>query len=297
MKRLATISKRLYSYQKQRFPVAILALSLLPAALSSGAVVSSSATALQTLFVVIASIAYLFHIRVIDEHRDFCHDNEHHPDRPVQSGVISKDELWYVDCIAIALLLYIAITAGFSSLVIAAGMLGYAYIAGKEFFVGEKIRKHFFLYNGVNLVQMLLMQVFVYAVFADPIPRTMLVLSHFLFTATGTLVFEFVRKLKIPGDDGTGKDTYTSYLGFNGAMSSYMFLTLTNIALFFWVATHLSQRFSMLLVLALIALFTIGSSICIHWLKKTRLTDHLMQLSFVSAYGAFNLIIFFLARH
>ena len=188
-----TILNRFYSYQKERFPMIILTLSLFPAILSSGVVVSSHPSILKALMALIASVAYLLHIRVIDEHRDFGHDSTHHVTRPIQTGLISKKELQKIDILAVAVLLGIAIISGGYALLLAITMLCYSYFAGKEFFLGEKIRQYFFFYNGVNLVQMILMQFFVYLIFTNTLPLGSLLFAHFLFTTIGTILFEFMR--------------------------------------------------------------------------------------------------------
>ncbi|MDP3697022.1 MAG: hypothetical protein Q8R55_03235 [Candidatus Taylorbacteria bacterium] len=269
-------------------------MSLFPAVLSSGVMVSANPTILQGSLALITSLAYLLHIRVIDEYRDFGHDNVHHTTRPVQSGIISKRELLYVDSTAVLLLVGIAAIAGSWALVMVAVMLAYSYLAGKEFFIGEDIRRHFFIYNGVNLVQMLLMQVFVYTIFADPFPFTTLVWLHFLFTTVGTIIFEFARKLKMPGDDGTGKDTYTWYLGFNNSLLIYSLFLSLNAMLFFWITTLITPHTMYALIFTVGLVATSYLTVLLHWVKKTRETDQLMQLSFLLLYGIFNIAIYFL---
>jgi hypothetical protein len=272
----------------------ILAFSLFPAILSSGAVLVAHPPILRAAMALIASILYLLHIRVIDEHRDFHHDNTHHTHRPVQTGVISKEELGKIDIVAVIILIGIAAFSGTYALGLAFVMLFYSYLAGKEFFFGEKIRQYFFFYNVVNLVQMLLMQLFVYAVFVGAFSFNRLVLAHFLFTTVGTITFEFVRKLKVPGDDGTGKDTYTWHLGFGTSIISYIILALTNIFLFLKVVRLISNQSLAWLILSGflgIILLLLG---VIHWIKRKHLTDQLLQLSFLLSYGILNLIIYFL---
>lgn len=295
IKKTLKISKKFYTYQKDRFPVFILALSLFPAILSSGAITFSHPTFFEMGLALIASIAYLLHIRIIDEHRDFEHDNTHHIKRPVQTGVISKEELRYIDTLAVLILLGIGVSSGMLALAVVIAMLGYSYLAGKEFFIGEKIRKYFFTYNAINLFQMLLMQVFVYAIFTNPLQVNKLLVAHFLFTTIGTIVFEFVRKLKIPGDDGSGKDTYTWYLGFKKSIVIYQTLLLLNSLLFFWVATFISFHVVMLASFAVGMALLASLSTLIHSIKKTRQTDQLMQLSFLLLYGVFNIAIYFLS--
>lgn len=291
---IGTIIKKFNSYQKERFPLAVLVPSLIPAILSSGVVASSHPTILQICIALASSVAYLLHIRIIDEHRDFAHDNTHHSARPIQAGVISKEELRYIDIAALAFLFIAAVISGPYALAVAAIMLAYSYVAGKEFFIGEKIRRHFFIYNCVNLVQMLLMQIFVYAIFAPALSFNVLILAHFLFTTVGTIVFEFVRKIKIPGQDGTGKDTYTWHMGFGRALNVYIFMILLDTALFFWITAIISPHATVWLLfsagLASIALL----SALAHRVKKTQKTDQLMQLSLVIMYGTFNIAIYFI---
>ena len=293
-KQTSTIAKRFYSYQKERFPMIILALSLFPAILSSGAIVATHPSILKAFLAVVASIAYLLHIRVIDEHRDFHHDNTHHVSRPVQTGLISKKELGKIDILSIVVLLGVALFSGVYATGVAVFMLFYSYLAGKEFFIGEKIRQYFFFYNAINLVQMLLMQVFVYLIFTNTLSLNALLIAHFLFTTVGTIIFEFVRKVKIPGDDGTGRDTYTWHLGFGNSIIIYVMLALANVFLFLRVADLISnQHFTWLIFSGLLGIILISQAV-IHWIKKKRLTDQLLQLSFLLSYGILNLIIYFI---
>jgi len=296
MKKTITIAKKFNAYQKVRFPMIILGLSLLPAVLSSAAVVSAPVTMARVVLVVVASIAYLLHIRVIDEHRDHIHDSIHHPTRPVQVGLISREELRCVDVVAVIILLAVAVFCGWPAVVVAASMLAYSYAASHEFFLGEKLRGHFFVYNAVNLLQMIVMQIFVYTVFANSVPIHSLVVAHFLFTTVGTIVFEFIRKLKVPGEDGTGRDTYTWYLGFKNAMIVYIFLAALNVALFVAIVTMLTGRSPLLLALSAGGAVVAGIAAGVHMAQRTHRTDTLMQLSFLLMYGIFNITIFLLAR-
>lgn len=289
-----TFARRFNTYQRERFPVIILALSLIPAILSSAAIVSAHPTIFEGIVALVASVTYLLHIRVIDEHRDFEHDNHHHADRPVQINTISRHELQLVDMVAVFLLVAIAVMAGMRAVIVMVIMLLYSYLAGKEFFVGEKIRRHFFVYNGVNLVQMLLMQIFVYSIFSNSFQFSLIVGIHFLFTTVGTIVVEFIRKLKIPGDDGTGKDTYTWYLGFNNSLIIYSVLVLLNAVLFFWLSTMISSHVTWMLVFTLCLLGYAYFGVILHRTKKTHRTSQIMQLLFLSMYGILNIAIYFL---
>lgn len=292
-KQSSKIINRFHSYQKERFPMIVLAISLFPAILSSGIVVSSDPSIFKAILALIAAIAYLLHIRVIDEHRDFDHDNTHHNNRPVQLGLISKKELQKIDVLSILVLLGIAILSGGYAILMVIIMLFYSYLAGKEFFLGEKIHQHFFFYNSINLVQMLLMQVFVYFIFTNTLSLSALLVTHFLFTTTGTIIFEFMRKVKIPGEDGTGKDTYTWHLGFSNSIITYIILAFINILLFIRITSLISTRPLTWLIFSGFLTTAIVLVAVIHYIKRKKLTDQLLQLSFLLCYGILNLVIYF----
>ncbi|MSU54482.1 MAG: hypothetical protein EXS48_01400 [Candidatus Staskawiczbacteria bacterium] len=291
-KGLLNTLKRFYSYQKERFPLVILVISLLPAILSSGAVISANLTISHILISLLFCVAYLFHIRVIDERRDYDHDTKHHVERPVQTGLISNQELKKLDLFVIAIILITAFVSGIYSTILAVLMLSYSYLAGKEFFLDEKIRKHFFIYNAINFVQMLFLQIFIYSVFAGQFLFSNLILSHFLFTLVGSLIFEFVRKLKIPGHDGTGRDTYTFYLGFKNAIIAYFLLASLNTLLFFRVTSLISTHAFIWLIFSVFSITIISISAMHHWKKRTKTTDQLLQGNFLLFYALFNIIIY-----
>ena len=284
------ISRRFYAYQNERFPLVLLSLSLFPVTLSSAAVVSKF-TIMGIVLGFIASLAYIFHIRVNDEERDFEHDTAHHSTRPLQRGIITLNELKIINATAIFLVALIAILSGLEATFIALIMIIYSYFARHDFFYREKIRRHFFIYNLVHIIQILLLQIFVYAVIANRIQFTELLLAHFLFTLAGTAIFEFVRKLKIPGEDGTGMDTYTHHLGFNKSMTVYSVLILLNTILFFFISEMIRPGI-MIWIYSSIAVMVVGCSIWVHWIKKVGATDKLMQGIFLLVYAAYNVSIY-----
>lgn len=292
MSTLLTTTKNFYIYQKERFPIVVLGLSFLPAILSSGAVVSQEAKFKFVVIALIVSIAYLLHVRIIDEFRDYEHDLLHHRERPVSTGIISLKELKVIDWLAIIAVPLASLYSSTDALLMAVVMLLYSHFARNEFFLGLQFRKHFYLYNTVNLVQMLLLQVLVYTL-ADPsFSFTALVTVHFMFTATGTIIFEFLRKVKSPGDDGTGKDTYTWFLGLNNALMIYAVFATMNILLFIKAMHLIETSINYWIPLSVALMVGTYSTLLINKLRKEEKTNQLMQLSFMVMYGAFNILLF-----
>jgi len=287
---LTTISN-FYSYQKKRFPVIVLGFSFLPAILSSGAVVIGSVNIEFLTLSLIMSLAYLLHVRIIDEFRDYEHDLEHHKDRPLSVGAITLNDLRIVDWMAIMALVLSALYSSLQALIVVV-MLGYSFLARNEFFLGLKFRKHFYLYNAVNLVQMLLLQVLVYTLASETFVFTAVVLIHFLFTATGTIIFEFLRKVNSPGNDGTGQDTYTWFLGLSNALVVYAVFAVVNILFFVKIILLIPNVPAYLLPTSIVLVFATFGTLLLNKLRKEEKTNQLMQLSFMIMYGGFNILIF-----
>ncbi len=285
-------ARHFYFYQKERFPLIVLGLSLLPAIVSSGAVVGAQVDSRFVLTALGISLAYLLHIRVIDEFRDYAHDLEHHADRPVSSGAITLAELQRVDWLALLVMGVVSAYAGFQALLVAGVMVLYSHVARREFYMGARFRRHFFLYNAVNLIQILLLQLLVYTI-ADPtFSFTTLIVVHFLFTSTGTIIFEFLRKVKNPGADGSGKDTYTYYLGLNTALLVYAILAALNITLF---ANAMALMVSSIVYWLPVAVVLAGGAfgtLLVHLVARVERTNKLMQLSFIVMYGGYNILLF-----
>lgn len=292
MSTLLSTTKSFYLYQKERFPIVILGLSFLPAILSSGAVVVAQVEPRFILSALIVSIAYLLHVRIIDEFRDYEHDLKHHKDRPVSSGIISLKALNVIDWLAIIAVILVSLYSSKEALFIAVAMLLYSYFARREFFLGLQFRRHFYLYNAVNLVQMLLLQVLVYTIANPAFVFTTLIMVHFMFTATGTILFEFLRKVKSPGDDGTGKDTYTWFLGLNNALFIYAIFAALNILLFVKTMFLIQTSISYWILLTVVLVIGTYSTLLINKMRKQEKTNQLMQLSFMVMYGVFNMLLF-----
>ncbi len=292
MSTLLTTTKNFYVYQKERFPIFVLGLSFLPAILSSGAVVASQAEFKFVLIALIVSVAYLLHVRIIDEFRDYEHDLRHHKERPVSSGIISLKELRVIDWLAIVAVPLASLYASPKALLIAVAMLLYSYFARKEFFLGLQFRRYFYLYNAVNLVQMLLLQILVYTIANPSFSFTTLVTVHFLFTTTGTIIFEFLRKVKSPGNDGTGKDTYTWFLGLNNALLIYAAFATFNILLFVKAMVLIQTEITYWIPVVIALVIGTYSTLFINKMRKEEKTNQLMQLSFMVMYGSFNILLF-----
>ena len=290
-----SLAHKFYTYQKERFPIVFLVLSILPVILSSAVIVMhGKPNFLQVFLALIASLCYFFHIRVIDDYRDFQHDNLYHDDRPVQAGIISLADLKKIDFAAVSIFLLISIFSNIYSLSLAIFLLAYTYFAKHDFFAAKKIRKYFYVYNAINFFQMIILQIFIYAFFSKNLYFNNLIITHFLFIFIGTLMFEFLRKLKTPESEGIGKDTYSWYMGFGKSILFYLLIVFINTFLFLKLATSISPKLEIWFLFSLF--FIIVSLLCayLNWVKRNNTTTQLLQVISLIGYGSFNLIIYFI---
>jgi len=280
-------------YQKERFPLAVLVFTTMAVLLSSAAILYYEVTLIQIVLVYLATLAYLFNIRVMDEGRDFKHDNEYHKSRPIQQGIISIEELKKINILGLIIFIAVATVYGLSSVIIAVIILSYTFIASKDFFLGDKIRKKFFFYNAINMIQMVLLQLFIYAVFTRSLDVNYAMWLHLFFVIFNSIIMEVVRKIKIKSEESAGYDTYSSRIGFNRSLVMYFVLVVCNYLLFLWLLYSLTHKIASYLIISLPIVLFLVISIVVHYKKKIKITENILLLSTIISYVGLNLIIYF----
>ena len=93
--------KRFIKYQDIRFPIKILGFTTLASVLSSAAILNYDVNLWQILSAYFAILFFMFHIRVIDESRDFANDSINHSDHPIHQGLISLKQLFIFDIVGL----------------------------------------------------------------------------------------------------------------------------------------------------------------------------------------------------
>jgi 4-hydroxybenzoate polyprenyltransferase len=285
--------KRIYRYQDERFPVKILFFTTLAVVLSSAAVLSFSVSWQQIVLNLCAALAFLFHIRVIDESRDLQHDNRFHPERPVQRGLISIRELVMTDLPALAFFIAVALLYGKVAAIYGVILLIFSYIAWNDFFLGERFKRQFYLYNAVNMIQMVLLQLFIYAVFTHSFRVSKVMWIHLLFVIFNTIIMEFVRKIKTGEEETKGNDTYSWHLGYARSLYIFYLFSLVNFFTFAWMLYTISKDIRNYLIISLLLLGLLSYAVFSHLHKRKKTTENLLLLSTVVNYVGLNLLIYF----
>lgn len=226
----APLPARLWAYQRERYPVAayvpLIGVSALSAAAWSRA--ARGRPGLPGAGVLLAGCAtalvFFFLLRVADEHKDADVDRRFRPELPVPRGLVSLYELRTVG-------IAVAVIALAGNAVIAPGLLwalvpaiAWAGVMAREFFAPEWLRARPAAYLVSHMVIMPLL--FAYLTGLDWLasgspPARALPLFLGLAFMNGILV-EVGRKIRAPGDEREGVDTYTSAWGVRAAPSIWL---------------------------------------------------------------------------
>lgn len=161
-------------YLSERFPLAITSVhSLATAAFLVG--ISSGALSWQILVLIaLGFFFFMLRMRVTDEFKDSSHDNSNYPDRPVQRGIISRNQLIAIGVISLAIEIFSALAAGFFANNMAASwwyalIIGYSVLTRFEFFVPEFLDRHFNLYFLSHQAIFLIYPIWVFSMFRTEI--------------------------------------------------------------------------------------------------------------------------------
>lgn len=286
------VLKRFYIYQNERFPIAILTFTTLAVVLSSAAILSYRIEIHQFVLNFFACLAFLYHIRVIDEHRDYDHDVKYHPDRPVQRGLITLRELFYFNIPGLILFIFTSVFYGYTTIVYGGALIVFSFLAWKDFLIGNWLRKRFYLYNAVNMLQMVLVQMFIYCVFTQSFNVTKVMWIHLVFVIFNTIIMEFVRKIKTSSDESEGKDTYSWYLGYKRSLYIFYVFSIINFLVFIWMLYTIAPDILLYALIASGLLLFLTISVYAHLIKKKKASENILLLSTVVNYVGLNLLIY-----
>ena len=235
-------------------------------------------------------ILYLFHNRLADDRRDFDFDNKFYPNRAVQKGLISLRQINNLSYIAILLMVIIAGSFSFLSLTIFTLLILYTLIAKKDFFLPKDFKeKHLFVYNFLNMLQILSLQIFIYVSIIDSLDFTHFIYSHILFVFILSIQVEISRKIK--PEKSLANDLYSDRMGMGrsillwGVFGIFSILNSAYLAYIIGIQpnTILFLEFIMLL------LFFIGGTL--YYLKKSLTYENYFLATMILTYLGQNLFL------
>lgn len=248
----ARLAARLWAYQRERFPVTayvpLIGISALSAAAYSRAARGRPGLPDAAVLLVgcATALVFFFLLRVADEHKDADVDRRFRPELPVPRGLVSLAELRTVGAA-------LALAALAANALVAPGLLwalvpaiAWAVLMAREFFAPDWLRARPAAYLLSHMMIMPLL--FAYLTGLDWLasgaaapPKLPLFLG--LAFLNGILV-EVGRKIRAPGDEREGVDTYTSTWGVRAAPSLWLGALLLAAALAFLAARPTGGAFA-----------------------------------------------------
>lgn len=211
--------RRFLIYQKERFP--FLGHGILVASFSFSAISYSRIcrgaegfVSLSTFLVGVATtITLFFLVRVFDEFKDAEDDANYRSHLPVPRGLISFKELAIAGMVAIVIQLVLNSYFFPKMLILYGVVIGYLCLMGKEFFVGEWLKKHQFWYVVSHMLIIPLIDMYAsgldWLLAGVEAPKGLI--FFFVVSFMNGIVLEIGRKIRIPEKEEF--NTYSTMMG------------------------------------------------------------------------------------
>ncbi|MBN1119039.1 MAG: UbiA family prenyltransferase [Bacteroidales bacterium] len=259
--------------------------------MSSAAVLNYKISILQGVLAFVSVMLFLFHIRVLDESRDFKSDALNTPDSPVHNGTISLRQLLFVDFFGIVLLVGVSAYIGKYAIAVLTAIFIFTAFAWKDFFLKKSIRKSKVLYHIINSPQMLLLHLFIFVAFTGNFYLDTKMWLLMAFAYSNIFVLEVSRKISTDQERPDFKDTYNAKMGLKASVLLTYLLSLISIA--FALLINLNQEVRLLYYLFLyFLLVSMVSYSCFSFVKSGGLIGgKRFILSSVLLYLALNILI------
>jgi 4-hydroxybenzoate polyprenyltransferase len=222
--------KRLYIYQKERFP--LLGHGLLVASFSFSAISYSRICRGAEGFVswptylvgIFITITLFMLVRIFDEFKDAEDDAMYRKHLPVPRGLISFRELRTIGIVLVILQITVNLLFFPKMLIIYFSIIAYLSLMGKEFFVAEWLKKHQFWYITSHMFIIPLIDIYASGLdwLLEGVDAPKGLLFFFAVSYMNGIVLEIGRKIRTPEKEATGVLTYTSMLGATKAITLWI---------------------------------------------------------------------------
>ena len=235
-------------------------------------------------------ILYLFHNRLADDRRDYDFDIKFYPNRAVQKGLISLKQINNLSYIAIFLMVIIAGSFSFLSLAIFTLLILYTLVAKKDFFLPKYFKeKHLFVYNFLNMLQILSLQIFIYVTIINSLDFTHFIYSHILFVFILSIQVEISRKIK--PELSLANDLYSDRMGMGRSIILWVVFGIFSIINSAYLAYIIGIQLNTILFLEFIMLilFFIGGTL--YYLKKSLTYENYFLAIMILTYIGQNLFL------
>lgn len=246
----------------------------------------------QGIAVFLFVMFYLLNNRVADDKRDFEFDSKHHQDRALQSGKLSLKFLNRIGYICLMSMLALAFFFGKTAMLAITPVVLFAYWSKLDFSLPKSFKeRHFFLYNFMNMLQMLLLQSFMYFSIMNIFTLKPIMWLHIGFVFVLSLQIEVTRKIQ--PEKTPAFDTYSDRLGMIGALLLWGVLGIIALILFSILASELYiSDFSInITLISCFVLLSLGA--VAYYFLKSKSAEGLFWLTVIMTYIGQNLVLIY----
>ncbi|MGL5889797.1 MAG: UbiA family prenyltransferase [Bacteroidia bacterium] len=230
----APLLKRLWIYQRERFPV--FGHGPLVAAFSFSAISYSRICRGADGFVswplfglgIFTTISLFLLVRIFDEFKDASDDAKYRSELPVPRGLVKLGELRNIGIGIIVLQIILNAIFAPKLLIIWAVVILYLSLMGKEFFIAEWLKKHQFWYVVSHMFIIPLIDIYASGLdwLQEGVSAPKGLLFFFAVSYFNGIVLEVGRKIRIPEDEKEGVITYSSIHGARNATLLWLLMIL-----------------------------------------------------------------------
>lgn len=259
----APLLKRLWIYQRERFPV--FGHGPLVAAFSFSAISYSRICRGADGFVswplfglgIFTTITLFLLVRIFDEFKDAGDDAKFRAELPVPRGLVKLSELRNIGIGLVILQIILNAIFAPKLLIIWAFVILYLSLMGKEFFVPEWLKKHQFWYVVSHMFIIPLIDIYASGLdwLQEGADAPKGLLFFFAVSYFNGIVLEVGRKIRIPEDEKEGVLTYSSLHGARNATLLWLLMIVITAGwavAAVWFAGYGMQGFYTMLVIALV---------------------------------------------
>ncbi len=243
-------SSRFLAWMGERFPFAnallFFILYLATAAVARATLTGEIDISALDLAGCLVTWSFFLVLRIFDEHKDYQLDCQNHPQRVLQSGLITLGHLKIAGVLAIVaqLLWSIWLDRGLGQTTVAWMMMfAWTCLMGKEFFIADWLNRHLTTYA---VSHMLVMPLIVWWLANLAVPglafsSTLGILMGLAFVSG--FCFEITRKTKGPEEERDSIDSYSRIFSVSGAALIVMALVTTMVLNQAWLIFDLTDQF------------------------------------------------------
>ncbi|MEM8640826.1 MAG: UbiA family prenyltransferase [Cyanobacteria bacterium P01_G01_bin.54] len=222
---------RWWIYQRERFPVVsygVLVLVFSSAAVIYPTLLNQTRPQLHSLGVVFITFFCAFlQLRIADEFKDYEHDCQYRPQRPVPRGLIELKELRVLEIITVLIQLAVTLTLDWRLFPWLSVLWIFQTLMRWEFFVRDWLRQRSLIYllsHNLVLPMMALYGIMASTITLSPFPLHPQIIAFLLLSSAHGLLIEIGRKVRAPEQEIPGGETYSQVWGMR--RSVYIWLSV-----------------------------------------------------------------------